>query len=238
MQEVHHLVQAAMIAVEVAEVAVRTVVRAGLPPWLLRFSLDKAQGGYSSGGGGSAASWYSVAPPGKGGFGGGGGGGGSFSGINVLNLGAMGGYGGGKGGNPGDLGNGSVGNVGGGGGGGAGLGGGIFVESGILMLVNCNLTGTLPSYDEYQKFMTSADPEKRNKLIDELVERKEFTEIWVGYWAEWLMVRSSNVISYKAMLLYYNWLADQIGKNVPMDKMVQNLLGANGGTFKVPQTNY
>jgi len=46
------------------------------------------------------------------------------------------------------------------------------------------------------------------------------------------------VISYKAMLLYYNWLADQIGRNVPMDKMVQNLLGANGGTFKVPQTNY
>jgi hypothetical protein len=46
------------------------------------------------------------------------------------------------------------------------------------------------------------------------------------------------VISYKAMLLYYNWLADQIGRNVPLDKMVQTLLGANGGTFKVPQTNY
>jgi hypothetical protein len=40
------------------------------------------------------------------------------------------------------------------------------------------------------------------------------------------------------MLLYYNWLADQIGRNVPLDKMVQTLLGANGGTFKVPQTNY
>ena len=33
-------------------------------------------------------------------------------------------------------------------------------------------------------------------------------------------------------------LADQIGRNVPLDKMVQTLLGANGGTFKVPQTNY
>ena len=86
--------------------------------------------------------------------------------------------------------------------------------------------------------MTSADASKRDKLIDELLNRKEFTEVWVGYWAEWLMVRSSNQISYKAMLLYYNWLAEQIGKNVPLDKMVQNLLGANGGTFKVPQTNY
>jgi hypothetical protein len=101
-----------------------------------------------------------------------------------------------------------------------------------------DLTGTLPTVDDYNRFVSGADPEKRNKLIDELLDRKEFTEIWVGYWAEWLMVRSSNVISYKAMLLYYNWLADQIGRNVPLDKMVQTLLGANGGTFKVPQTNY
>ena len=43
--------------------------------------------------------------------------------------------------------------------------------------------------------MTSTDPEKRNKLIDELLNRKEFTEIWVQYWAEWLTVRSSNQIS-------------------------------------------
>ncbi|MGE5193132.1 MAG: DUF1549 domain-containing protein [Deltaproteobacteria bacterium] len=115
---------------------------------------------------------------------------------------------------------------------------GLCNDETFLRRLYLDLTGTLPTFDEYNRFMTSADPEKRNKLIDELLERKEFTEIWVGYWAEWLMVRSSNVISYKAMLLYYNWLADQIGRNVPLDKMVQTLLGANGGTFKVPQTNY
>ncbi|MBS0260657.1 MAG: DUF1549 domain-containing protein [Planctomycetes bacterium] len=108
----------------------------------------------------------------------------------------------------------------------------------FLRRIFLDLTGTLPTVEDYSRFISSTDPEKRNKLIDELLNRKEFTEIWVGYWAEWLMVRSSNVISYKAMLLYYNWLADQIGRNVPLDKMVQTLLGANGGTFKVPQTNY
>jgi hypothetical protein len=115
---------------------------------------------------------------------------------------------------------------------------GICNDETFLRRVYLDLTGTLPSFDEYSRYIASSDPEKRYKLIDELLERKEFTEIWVGYWAEWLMVRSSNVISYKAMLLYYNWLADQIGRNVPLDKMVQTLLGANGGTFKVPQTNY
>ncbi len=114
----------------------------------------------------------------------------------------------------------------------------ICDDESFLRRIFLDLTGGLPTVDDYNRFVPSADPEKRNKLIDELVNRKEFTELWVGYWAEWLMVRSSNVISYKAMLLYYNWLADQIGRNVPLDKMVQTLLGANGGTFKVPQSNY
>ena len=40
------------------------------------------------------------------------------------------------------------------------------------------------------------------------------------------------------MFLYYNWLTEQIASNVPLDQMVQELLGASGGTFKNPATNY
>ena len=40
------------------------------------------------------------------------------------------------------------------------------------------------------------------------------------------------------MLLYYNWLQEKIAKNVPVNEWVQELLGATGGTFKNPATNY
>ena len=36
------------------------------------------------------------------------------------------------------------------------------------------------------EFMADADPAKRAKLVDELLERKEFAEIWVMKWAELL----------------------------------------------------
>jgi hypothetical protein len=114
----------------------------------------------------------------------------------------------------------------------------LCTDETFLRRVSIDLTGTLPTVEQYTAFMASPDPQKRAKLIDELLNRKEFTELWVQYWAEWLMIRSSNIISPKAALLYYNWLADQIGRNVPMDKMVRDLLSASGGTFKVPQTNY
>jgi hypothetical protein len=115
---------------------------------------------------------------------------------------------------------------------------GICSDEVFLRRIYVDLVGLLPTTEEYTKFLTDPAPDKRAKLIDELVNRKEFTEIWVGKWAEWLMIRTTNQVAYKPMLLYYNWLSDQVGKNVPLDKMVQELLGASGGTFKVPQTNY
>lgn len=101
-----------------------------------------------------------------------------------------------------------------------------------------DLVGLLPSEEEYQKFMSSTEPDKRDKLIDELIARKEFTELWVSKWAEWLMMRSNNQVTYKSIVLYYNWLSEQIASNVPLDKMVRAILGANGGTFKNPPANF
>ena len=86
--------------------------------------------------------------------------------------------------------------------------------------------------------MADADADKRAKLGRRLLERKEFSEIWAMKWAELLMIKSTNQVSYKSMFLYSNWLTDQIASNVPLDKMVQELLGASGGTFKNPATNY
>src|SRR5581483_2275942 len=101
-----------------------------------------------------------------------------------------------------------------------------------------DVIGLLPTPEEYTRFMAEKAADKREKLIDELLGRKEFAELWVLKWAELLQIRSSNQVSYKAMLLYYTWLTERLAKNVPMDQTVQELLGASGGTFKNPATNY
>jgi hypothetical protein len=111
----------------------------------------------------------------------------------------------------------------------------VFVRRAYLDVV-----GLLPTVEEYQRFVASTDPQKRSKLVDELLSRKEFAEIWVSKWAELLQIRSiqNGVVNYKGMFLYYNWLVERLSKNMPMDEMVQELLGASGGTFKNPATNF
>jgi len=115
---------------------------------------------------------------------------------------------------------------------------GMCTDEEFLRRVTIDITGQLPTEEEYNVFMADADPAKRSKLIDRLVEKKEFSEIWAMKWAELLMIKSRNEVSYKSAFLYSSWLTDKIARNVPLDQMVQELLSASGGTFTSPATNY
>ena len=115
---------------------------------------------------------------------------------------------------------------------------GICTDEQFLRRVTIDITGRLPTEEEYLAFMGSTDPAKRAKLVDDLLERKEFSELWAMKWAELLMIRTTNEVSNKSAFLYSSWLTDKIASNVPLDKMIQELLSASGGTFKDPATNY
>ena len=116
----------------------------------------------------------------------------------------------------------------------------VCSDEAFIRRATIDITGMLPTEEEFTAFISDADPNKRTKLVDELLSRKAFTELWVMKWAELLQIRTNanNQVSYKATLLYYNWLQDKIANDVPFNVIVQELLSSTGGTFKQPSTNY
>ena len=114
----------------------------------------------------------------------------------------------------------------------------ICTDEQFLRRVSLDICGILPTVEEFNSFVADKDPKKREKLVDKLLERKEFVEMWVMKWSELLQIKTSQQVSYKAMLLYYNWLQERIASNTPIDVLVQELLSAKGGTFANAATNY
>jgi hypothetical protein len=109
----------------------------------------------------------------------------------------------------------------------------------FLRRVTLDITGTMPSPEEVRSFLSDKDAKKREKKVDELLERPEFTELWVMKFAELLQIRTdNNQFQYKSALQYYDWLKDQFARNIPMDKLTQELLTAKGGTFANPAANF
>lgn len=109
----------------------------------------------------------------------------------------------------------------------------------FLRRVSLDLVGLLPTEAQRESFLKDQSPEKRQALIESLLNRKEFVDLWVMKWAEILQIRSQgNDVSPKGELLYHQWLDQRIAANQPIDEMVQDLLIASGGTFENPPTNY
>ncbi|MEP4076583.1 PSD1 and planctomycete cytochrome C domain-containing protein [Haloferula sp.] len=113
----------------------------------------------------------------------------------------------------------------------------VFVRRAYLDLI-----GQLPEVEDRARFLASKDPKKRVALVDELIDRKEFTELWVMKWAELLQIRTFNQgpkqVSYKAALGYYGWLQERIAGGVPFNEIIRELLASEGGTFANPATNF
>lgn len=102
-----------------------------------------------------------------------------------------------------------------------------------------DITGTLPAPEDLRKFSDDKDSARRDHLLDQLLARKEFAELWVMKFAELLQIRSrDNQVYPKAALLYFEWLRDQMMTNVPLDQIVRELLTASGSTLRSPAANY
>ena len=117
---------------------------------------------------------------------------------------------------------------------------GIADDETLLRRMYIDITGTLPSTDDVKKFLADKEPKKRALKVDELLARKEFVDLWALKWSELLQVRTdnNNQGSYKAVLSYYNWIRDQIEKNVPVNEMARQLIAASGSNLDNPSANF
>lgn len=105
-----------------------------------------------------------------------------------------------------------------------------------------DIVGQLPPVDELDAFVADQGADKRAKLVDRLLERKEFVDIWAMKWAERLQIQSGNAnqgeMSPKAAVLYFEWLKAQLAEDRPINDVVHDLLASQGGTFEHPATNF
>ncbi|MCX7701800.1 MAG: DUF1549 and DUF1553 domain-containing protein [Gemmataceae bacterium] len=108
----------------------------------------------------------------------------------------------------------------------------------FLRRVTIDLIGLLPTSVEREKFLADPDPKKREKLIDSLLGRPEFLDIWAMKWAELLQIRTINGITPKGLQRYDQWLRERVRAGATLDQIVRELLPANGGTFENPAVHY
>jgi len=112
----------------------------------------------------------------------------------------------------------------------------------FLRRVYLDLIGLPPSREEFEQFVADTDSQKRAKLIDTLLDRDEFVDIWSMKWGEMLRIRAANNQPQygrdaKAMWQYAAWVHDQMVQNRPLNEFVADLVTGSGSNLKSPTSN-
>ena len=97
--------------------------------------------------------------------------------------------------------------------------------------------GTTPTPDEIEDFLSDNDPAKRTKLVDRLLDRPEYVDYWTFKWGDILRVNSDK-LGAQGMLAFNFWLRAAFRTNLPVNRMVEELVTAQGSIFSNGPANY
>jgi hypothetical protein len=107
----------------------------------------------------------------------------------------------------------------------------------FLRRVYLDVVGVLPGIEESREFLASEDPRKRERLIDALLERPEYAEVWATKFSDLFRVGLLDQGN-KGGRLMYNWLRQSIREDKPYDQFATELLTASGNLFFNPTANF
>ena len=107
----------------------------------------------------------------------------------------------------------------------------------FLRRVTLDLTGRLPTLERTTAFFSDINNNKRETLVDTLLESDEFTEYWTLQLAKLFRIGAKERNT-QGTLVYHQWLSGQIRDGVGYDQIARSLILATGDSHEVGPANF
>ena len=107
----------------------------------------------------------------------------------------------------------------------------------FLRRVYLDLGGRIPTFDEAEAFLESTSTDKRDNLIEGLLESPDYVSRFYNVWAEVLRLqeRPQRDLFFEP---YLDWVKRSIAANRPYDQWVYEMLTADGKLWESPAVGY
>ena len=95
-----------------------------------------------------------------------------------------------------------------------------------------DVLGVLPEPSEVRRFLVDESLDKREKLIDRLLDDSRYADTWANRWGDLFRPNIARV-GLKSAYTIDSWIRQSFTENKPYDRMVREILLAKGSTHKV-----
>jgi hypothetical protein len=114
----------------------------------------------------------------------------------------------------------------------------------FLRRVTLDTLGRLPLPEERAAFIAETSPDKRAKLIDNLLERPEFADYRTLRLCDLLRIsprkfgNGNGNLADRSAALFYEWTWKSVASNKPWDQFAREIITARGSTYQVGPANF
>ncbi len=98
----------------------------------------------------------------------------------------------------------------------------------FLRRVTLDIAGRLPTEEETLAFFENKAPDKRDAVIDSLLESPDYADYFANKWTALLKNKRESKADITANFAFHSWVRDGLLANKPYDEMVRQILGATG----------
>lgn len=103
----------------------------------------------------------------------------------------------------------------------------------FLRRVSLDISGTLPNEEEVRLFLADPSADKRDRLIDRLLDSTAYADHFANKWNFVLRNKKEGGDDTPGTMLFHQWLWNRIYDNTPYDQLVREIVTASGD----PQMN-
>lgn len=114
-------------------------------------------------------------------------------------------------------------------------------DSEFIRRVTLDLTGRIPDPTRVVTFLNDPAPDKRAKLVEELLARPEWTDRWTMYFGD--LYKNSRITAQtnryaQSRNAFYQWIKDSLAANKPYNQMATELITAKSNDSTLAESSF
>ncbi|QDV70482.1 Planctomycete cytochrome C [Rosistilla carotiformis] len=105
----------------------------------------------------------------------------------------------------------------------------LIADSAFIRRAFLDTVGVVPSENDVKQFLSDASPDKRETLVDRLLDDPRWADNWMGYWLDILAENPTLINASLNSTGPFRWyLYDSLRDNKPIDRMIFELMMLRG----------
>jgi hypothetical protein len=104
----------------------------------------------------------------------------------------------------------------------------------FIRRVTLDIAGRLPTLAESKQFLASNDANKRDGLIDTLLNSTDYADHFANKWSALLRNKQTSPLHKRGTYSFHAWIRDSLAENKPYNQFVREIVAASGELSENP----